>query len=864
MSGGRPRLQAAAGLQTRSAREESVFAKVKRPAGGRPQAEGLPHKAHKNAYAIRADWGYTNITDSGAKPIMEIPVPHASPPQAPAPRLFVQDNLWIVFLAAGYFLASEGGFLFLNKVHEVLAPVWPAAGIGLAALLIGPRRRWPAMLLVLFLTGILASLLAGRPVLTSVGFMTAYVLRSLACAWLISHWCGASVQFSRVNEVLALTFCATVVNACTAFLGAGAATLASASGFWSLWNIWWISNALGMLLVAALVLAWFAGKRRFAVPRWDRILEWGLFLAIWCAAAFVVTHSDATVHPFRAYPYMLVALLAWPALRFGQRGVTLALVVLAAIVVTRQAVSAGPLLWAGGGQLERLLTVQVYLGFLAVTGLLLSAAYTEAVSAEQSSREAHARLRALADNLPNGVVYQFVREHDGRARFLYVSAGVEQLTGVSAEEALKDASVLLSRIAEEDRPSLAAAEEVSARDMRVFDIEVRQRRLDGEIRWMRISSSPRRLPDGRILWDGIQTDITGHKRAEARLREYEKVVQGLQEMIAVVDRDYRYLIANQTYLDYRGLQREQVIGHLVSELVGQETFDRIVKSKMDECFEGRAVKYETAVAYPELGRRDLIATYSPIEGPAGVDRLAMAMEDITDRKRVERELQSSSAELHALTAQLQSVREEERARLAHELQDRLGQILTAVRIDLAAVKAVPGRDQQLQRIDAILGLVEETIHAVRRISTELRPGILDDLGLAAALEWGAEEFQARTGTECHVSAPGMDRAIDAQCATALFRIFQETLANIARRAGVNRVSIFLSQDRGHLSLEIRDNGHGPGEDQLSGSGMLAILGMRERAALLGGEFTIADDRGSGTTVRVMIPVADRQEKVASQ
>jgi PAS domain S-box-containing protein len=785
--------------------------------------------------------------------------------EVPAHRLFVRDNLWIVFLAAGYFLASEGGLQFL-KVHEVLAPVWPAAGIGLAALLIGPRRRWPAMLLILFLTGILASLLSGRPFLSSLGFMTAGVLRSLVCAWLMSHWCGASVRFSRVNEVLALIFCATVVNACTAFLGAGAATLASASGFWSLWNIWWISNGLGMLLVAPLILAWFDIKRRLAVPQWNQMLEWGLFLAIWCAAGFVVTnpHPNPTVYPFRAYPYMLVALLAWPALRFGQRGVTLALVALAAIVVTRQAVNAGPLLWAGGGPFERLLTVQVYLGFLAVTGLLLSATYTEAASAEQSSREAHARLRALADNLPNGMVYQFVRKGDGPARFLYVSAGVEQLTGVSAEEVLSDSSVLFSLVPEEDRPAVLAAEAAGAKEMRVVDIEVRQRRRDGEVRWMQISASPRRLPDGRILWDGIQTDITERKRGEARLREYEKVVQGLQEMIAVADRDYRYLIANQTYLDYRGLKREQVVGHLVSELVGQETFDQVVKSKMDECFEGSVVKYETAVTYPELGRRDLIATYSPIEGPAGVDRIAVVLEDITERKRAERDLQRSSAELHALTAQLQSVREEERARLAHELQDRLGQILTAVRIDLAAVKAMPGRDQQLRSIDAILGMVGETIHAVRRISTELRPGILDDLGLAAALEWGAEEFQARTGIECHVSAPGMDRTLDAQCATALFRIFQETLAHIARRAGVNRVRVVLSQDRGHLSLEVRDNGHGLGEDQLSASRMLGILGMRERASLLGGEFTITGDPGSGTTVRVRIPVADRQPAVASQ
>jgi PAS domain S-box-containing protein len=798
---------------------------------------------------------------------MEIPVPHASPPRVAAVRLFVRENLWILLLAVACFLASEGAILF-SHAQQVLAPVWPASGVGLAALLIGTRRRWPAILLTLFLAYISAGLFSASHLIASVGFATANVVESLASAWLISHWCGASVRFSRVNELLALIFCATAVNASTSFLGAGAATLACASPFWTLWTTWWICNGLGMLLVAPLILAWFDFRRWFPVPRWDRMLEWGLFLAIWCAAGWAVFHPGATAHLFGAYfgayPYMLVALLSWPASRFGQRGVTLALLVLAAIALTSKAVSAGPLLWGGNSQFERLLAVQVYLGFLAVTGLLLSASYTAAVSADQSSREAHARLRALADNLPKGMVYQFVRERDGRARFLYVSAGVEQLTGISAEEVLKDASVLLSLIAEEERPAVVAAQEVSTRDMRVFDIEVRQRRLDGQIRWMQISASPRRLPDGRILWDGIQIDITERKLAEARLREYEKVVEGLQEMVAVVGRDYRYLIANRMYLDYRGLKREQVIGHLVSELNGQETFESVLKSKLDECFQGKVVRHERALTSAGLGRRDIVASYFPIEGPAGIEQIAKVMEDVTERKRAERELQHSHEQLHALTAQLQNVREQERASLAHELQDQLGQTLTAVRIDLAAVKTMPGRDQQLQRIDAVLGMLEETIQRVRKISAELRPGILDDLGLAAALEWGAEEFQARTGIECQVSAPAVDRAIDAQCATALFRIFQETLANIARRAGVTRVGIVLSQDRGLLALEIHDNGHSTGEDQISASAMLGILGMRERASLLGGKLTVAGDPESGTTVRVSIPVADRQPGAASQ
>jgi PAS domain S-box-containing protein len=329
-------------------------------------------------------------------------------------------------------------------------------------------------------------------------------------------------------------------------------------------------------------------------------------------------------------------------------------------------------------------------------------------------------------------------------------------------------------------------------------------------------------------------------------------------MIVVVDRDYRYLIANQAFLDYHGLRREEVVGHPVSELVGPQTFEKVTKNNLDECFRGRIVKCELGLSFAKLGRRDIRGSYFPIEGPSGIDQVAVVLQDVTERQRADRELQRSFAALRALTAQLQSVREEERTRLARELHDRLGQALTAIRIDLAALKSAPARDRPSPRIDAILGLVDETIRAVRKISTELRPGILDDLGLVAAVEWAAEEFQARTGIQCQVGLPEVHPAVDAGRATALFRILQETLTNVARHAGATQVSIALSQDSGRLSLEVRDNGRGIAKDQLSAPGSLGILGMRERAALLGGEFTIAGDPASGTTVRVAIPIGDNR------
>jgi PAS domain S-box-containing protein len=476
---------------------------------------------------------------------------------------------------------------------------------------------------------------------------------------------------------------------------------------------------------------------------------------------------------------------------------------------------------------------------------------------EEDARSAsEGRWRALFDNSAVGIS---VTDIDGK--FIATNRAYREMVGYSEEE-LRELS-LMDLTEEADRPACAARiADLWAGRLPQYQIEKRYRRKDGQSIWVRVtySKSP---GDGTALpfGIGIVEDITDHKQAEARLQRYRKGVESFHEMVVVVDRDYRYLFANQAFLNYHGLQREQVLGHLVSELVGQEKFESGTKRAVDECFQGRVARCEMELEIPKLGRRDLSGSYFPIDGPAGVDQAAVVLVDVTERKQADRELQRSLEELHALTARLQSVREEERARLARELHDQLGQSLTAIRIDLAALKTTPARDQQLQRIDAIMGLVDETIRSVRRIATELRPGVLDDLGLVAAVEWAAEEFQARTGIRCQVSMPETNPAIDAERATALFRIFQETLTNIARHAGATRVTIGLSQEDGHLSLEVRDNGRGIGEDQLSASGSLGILGMRERALLLGGEFFIGNP-GSGTTVRVRMPI-DRRKAAAN-
>jgi PAS domain S-box-containing protein len=163
----------------------------------------------------------------------------------------------------------------------------------------------------------------------------------------------------------------------------------------------------------------------------------------------------------------------------------------------------------------------------------------------------------------------------------------------------------------------------------------------------------------------IARDITESKRAQERLREYERVVEGLEEKIVVVDRDYRYVIANRAFLNYRGLEKEQVLGHRVPEIVDPDYFEKVIKGKMDECFEGKIVQYELSYKYPKLGLRRLLATYFPIEGRTGVDRIAMILQDITERRQREEQLREYQRVVQGLEEMIAVVDREYRFLIAN-------------------------------------------------------------------------------------------------------------------------------------------------------------------------------------------------------
>lgn len=226
-----------------------------------------------------------------------------------------------------------------------------------------------------------------------------------------------------------------------------------------------------------------------------------------------------------------------------------------------------------------------------------------------------------------------------------------------------------------------------------------------------------------------------------------------------------------------------------------------------------------------------------------------------ERERFESELRRSHVQLRALTNHLQTVREEERTRIAREVHDDLGQALTALKLDLASLGRKLGRAPGFgRRVSDMLAHVDATIATVRMIATELRPGVLDNLGMVAAVEWQAADFQRRTGVPCVVTVEVPELRLAPDLETVCFRIFQEALTNIIRHAQATQVTVRLTRSEGFLILVVRDNGRGITENEANPRS-IGLLGMKERASQVGGDVFIAGLPGHGTTVTLRLPLS---------
>jgi len=394
------------------------------------------------------------------------------------------------------------------------------------------------------------------------------------------------------------------------------------------------------------------------------------------------------------------------------------------------------------------------------------------------------------------------------------------------------------------------------------DTEGVRQRKDGSRLDVAMVFVPFLVAGGEVAAYAIYHDITEHRRAQEELRRSEAYLAAGQRLSHTgswaLNMSSGELFWSQETFHIFGFDPATTKASFVEtflQRIHPEDRPRIEQGIKEPPAESKDYTADYRIVLPDGSLKYVHDVVYTVTNEAGqiVERYGLVM-DVTERKRVEEEQRRSFEQLRALTGKLQNAREEERTRVAREIHDELGQALTAIKMELASLfrEHPVAKDRQ-----SILELADETIRSVRRIATELRPGLLDDLGLVAAMEWAAEEFQSRTKMKVDVRLPDVEIAIDTERSTALFRIFQETLTNVVRHANATQVNVRLAEENGFLLLEVHDNGRGIGPDQPSTGTSLGILGMRERALLLGGEFIIGGSPGKGTTVRVRIPKANR-------
>ena len=379
--------------------------------------------------------------------------------------------------------------------------------------------------------------------------------------------------------------------------------------------------------------------------------------------------------------------------------------------------------------------------------------------------------------------------------------------------------------------------------------------------WMRL------IIVGMFIAFGIygQRLIYARRKAQAELSlanaELAQIFETSADGMRVVDRDFNMLRANDTFCRLAGIEKQEADGRKCYEVF------RGPLCHSPGCPLIRILAGEDRVECDAVKIRDghseipCIVTATPFREPTGeLIGIVEDFKDISSRKQSEEELRQSRRQLRELASYLESAREKERTRIAREIHDELGQALTALKMELHwCVQRLPKDDMVLsERAKKLLKLVDENVHLVQRISSELRPGLLDNLGLSAAIEWQAGQFSERAGITFDFLSEPEDIVLDQTRSTALFRIFQETCTNIVRHADATRAEIFLKATPVEVELRVTDNGKGITGTQISNPRSFGLMGIKERALSLGGEVEISVAEKAGTTVRVRIPMDGKE------
>ena len=470
---------------------------------------------------------------------------------------------------------------------------------------------------------------------------------------------------------------------------------------------------------------------------------------------------------------------------------------------------------------------------------------------EEALRQSEEDLRAVIEGLADGAVVVVEDE------IVFCNAMLTEISGYPREEILGKSPLDFVHSDDRARAAEGIGEVLAGEPTGVGNYLMV--RANGEV-------APTEVSSALIMFEGKQAiasvirDVSERKKAEEQLLKSEAHLQESQRIAHVGSWEFDIETGHGVWSEenYRlfGLAKDfQPSYEGFLKLVHPDDQEAVMNDTSGALKAGRLLINDHRIV-----RSDGDVRFHHAEAVVEADALGNPVrvvgisQDITERKTEER-LRGAHEQLRALTAHLQTVREEERRAIAVEVHDDMAQVMVALRLDIEWLRGASASGEDLtDRLDAMVSLMDGAIDVGSRLITRLRPGVLDDLGITAAIDWLAEDFEKRTGIECLVTNDRREAVVGSDIATCMYHVLQEALTNVMRHAGASRVRIRIDPSRDHqVVMEVEDDGVGATDEDLSRSTALGVLGMKERTAALGGTVEISGASNQGTNVRVTLP-----------
>jgi PAS domain S-box-containing protein len=734
------------------------------------------------------------------------------------------------------------------------APFWPATALLVAVLLLVPQRIWP-LLIAAGLGAMAASDWAGAPFNSLVWITLGDAVGVVVPAFLVHRFFDGIPRLGTPKALAKYCLIAVILAPfASAFVGAKAPL--SDMSYWVRWRLWIVSDAIAFLTVTPAVLTW-ATQWRAWVRNSRSYLELSvLMISLTLVGSLVFVRAGQNETP--AVLYSLVPLLLWAALRFGLKGASTSMVVVAFLSVWGAARGRGP--FTGQGGLANALSLQLFLFFAAIPFMVLAVLVEEE---KQTRRELVAERAQLAGSQRLAQMGSWRWELSTET--ITWSEELYRLVGRDPNLPSPQYAELRQFYTAESWERLRNAIEEARTAGTPSELDLEMICPDGTSKWIRARREVQRAPDGRITQlHGTVQDITERKLAEMALRESEAKFHDLFRNAGVgmiiVSPDGHFLAANEIFCGYLGYTEEELRQMTVQAVTQQEDW-LLFSAKLSQAlatgasfqrFEKRCRHKSGRTVYTE-------SSASLIRTPSGEPRYFVGeVLDVTERKQAEEAL--TRVNQRVIEAQ-----EQEAARIARDLHDDINQQLTILMIGMEMMKKrVPVSAEEFrEQMSELTRQAEKISSGVRSISHRLHSSELEYLGLVAAMKGHCKESAKQHKVEIDFSHDADLPTVSYEISLCLFRVLQEALHNAVKHSGAGRFAVHLYEAPEGIGLRVSDSGAGFDPDAVMNQSGLGLVSMRERLRLVDGTLCIGTKPGGGTRIDAFVPTHCRSHAAAN-